>query len=282
MLTYATASTSPDACRPYAGLGSLWEMIRIYLEHYVTLGKNIATLQRLLEAGGGFHGGVGARLMDPVESTIAVLGQLRDACTALGLSTSRGTIDATMQSFQGSAQISVLLSVVEVEMSERLFLYIPPERSKFWEQNFPLSDTARSRFPVASQEIRLSGTAYACALWSASVFHSMRAAEEALVSICDELKIERSGAEQWGNLIDLIEARLKAISKMPKASDEKRQHLQPLSELVVDLRLFKDAWRNQSAHNIVSYTDGNASSIMEAVCRVLEAVALRKLATGNT
>lgn len=267
---------SQRGCPSY-GLVSLWDMIRIQLEHYLTLGKNIATLRRVLEEQDNFGAMavVGGQKLSPSAATVAVIGQLRDACEALGLEVSTRTIDATMKSFSGPSQIEVLLNVVQSEMSSRLFLHVPHDRAKFWETDIHLGEKARSVFGVAASEIRASGTAYACGLWNASVFHSMRAAEEGLIAICEDLEIKRSGAESWGPLIERIESKLEVITKLPKASEEKRNFLQPLSELVVDLRLFKDAWRNQNSHNIVAYNDGHALSIMHAVCRVLEALALR-------
>jgi hypothetical protein len=252
-------------------------MIRIQLEHYITLGNNIATLRRMLEAPTdvGAYGKSGSKVFSPSEAVMAVMGQLRDACTALGLATARATIDQTMTSFQHSSQIEVMLSAVKAEMSNRLFLHIPADRAKYWETDDLLNEPARTAFPSAAQEVRSAGTSYACGLWNASVFHSMRAAEDGLAAICDKLAIERNRAEPWGNLIERIEKKLVEISKLPKASEEKRDNLQPLSELVIDLRLFKDAWRNQNSHTIVAYNDGNAHAIIHAVCRVLDALSSR-------
>lgn len=262
---------------PPHGLVSLWDMIRIKLQDYVTLGNNIATLKRVLDEQHslGAMAVVGGKRVDATTAVIAVVGQLRDACQALNLDVAMRTIDATMNSLSSASQIEVLISVVQSELSSRLFLHVPSERSKFWETDSLLSDTARKVFPVATLEIRSAGTAYACGMWNASVFHAMRAAEDALIKISNELGIIRSGAEQWGNIIDQIEAHLKDLTKRPKADPEKKEKLQRLSEAVIDMRLFKDAWRNQMAHNVYSYNDTNAHDILSAVCRVLEAEAAR-------
>lgn len=257
-------------------------MIRIQLEHYVTLGKNLATLRHFLDNRAAMPDRPAVtrdgktQVLSVPGAVIAVVGQLRDACSSLGLSFATATIDRTMhRGLESATQIETLLDAVHSEMEGRLFLHVPPERATYWETDDLLKQGARAAFPSAAQEIRSAGTSYACGLWNASVFHAMRAAEDGLVAICDELVIERTGAEQWGNLVERIESKLATIAKMPKASEEKRENLQPLSELVIDLRLFKDAWRNQNSHTIVAYNDGNAYTIIHAVCRVLAALSER-------
>lgn len=265
------------------GLVSLWDMFRLHLENYITLGANIATLRELIKSsqpGGGaqpilHHEGRALRV-GVTSAAVSVLGQLKDACDLLELTTSSASISAAVtQGRVGHETIECLIDVVKSEMSGRLFLRVPAERANLWESDSLLSDEARKAFPASSLEIRSAGTAYACGLWSACVFHAMRAAEDALVKISDELGIVRSGSEQWGNVIDQIEARLRDIAKKPKADQEKIEKLQPLSALLIDMRLFKDAWRNQMAHSIFGYNDTMSRDILSAVSRVLEASALR-------
>lgn len=256
-------------------------MFRIQLQDYITIGSNISTLQHLLLSEGARYGMQGGLPISKSDSVIAVVGQLRDACAALGLETSQAVIDDTMRSFRGPDQIDVLITVVKRELANRLFLHLPSERAKYWETDRHPSEHCRATFPVAASEMRSCGTAYACGLWNAAVFHAMRAAEDALCKVADELGVERSGAEQWGKLIDQIEAKLGTVAKLPKTNQTKKEHLRPLSEVVIDLRLFKDAWRNQIAHNVVAYSDGHARTISDAVSRVLEALAARHLAAGE-
>lgn len=221
---------------------------------------------------GAMHNG---RELQPHEAIIAVLSQLRNTCSLLQLSTSTATIDRSVKNLGSYHSIEVLLNTVASEMENKLYLRVPSERERYWQRNDLVSDRVSEAFSPSAIEIRESGTAYACGLWSASVFHSMRAAEGALTAIADELGIARSGTEQWGNLIDLIESRVRQIAGKPKADIEKSAKLSPLSEITADLRLFKDAWRNQNAHNVVAYNDSKAVEILNAVCRVLESAALR-------
>lgn len=255
-------------------------MLRLHLEHYITLGKNMAGLRRMLDDGGRTVPVItrnGRRHeLDPTQAVVLSVGQLRDACARLGLNVAVATIDRTMSKGLGAPdQIETLLDTVESELENQLFLHVPSDRAKYWESDGAVSGIARNKLPVASSEIRAAGTAYACGLWNASVFHAMRAAEDALRAVASELEIELNGAEQWGNIIDRIESELTKIAKLPKATEKKRLNLQPLSDIVQDLRVFKDAWRNQSVHNVVSYNDGQALNVFSAVCRVLEKVAIR-------
>lgn len=260
---------------PAHGLVSLWDMMRIRLEHYVTIGANMATLRRMIAENGRGASGHTVRLgqLDVSQATMAVVGQLREACAALGLRFATATIDRTMQGITHLSQVDCLMHAVEAELTTRLFLSVPDDRARFYECTASLTDDAGAVFPASAAEVRAASTAYACGLWNASVFHAMRAAEKVLLAICEDIGVTVSGVEQWGTLIERIEARLAEIVKMPKSSFDKRVYLQPLSEQVVDLRLFKDAWRNQMVHGVVAYNDGQALVILEAVCRVMNEVA---------
>jgi len=264
-------SQQPD--RPHHGLVSLREMIRLHLQNYVTLGRNIEKCRIFIQgAVAAEHKG---RILQPMEAVAATLMQLRDACKTLELTTSVATIDKTVQSLANYAQIEVLVDVVESEMEGKLYLRVPSERQRYFQNSTLVSDRVAAAFPVSAIEISQAATAYACGLWSASVFHSMRSAEVALEEIANEFGIQTTGSEQWGKLIDQIEASLRDLAKKPKTDPQKIAKLAPLSEIATDLRLFKDAWRNQNSHNVVAYNDSKALDIIEAVCRVLEAAALR-------
>lgn len=251
---------------------------RLRLEHYVTLGQNITVLLNFLDdphchlSHASILRNGERRELDVAEALIAVIGQLRDGCSELGLTLSVETIDsAVMSGLAHSSQIKTLVLVVQNEMAKKLFLHIPEDRSRFWEADGLLSDRAKAVFKVGAAEVRASATAYAYGLWNASIFHSMRAAEDGLRSLAEKFGLQSEGAEQWGNIINRLESKLIEIAKQPKTSDEKKQHLQPLSELVVDLRLFKDAWRNQNAHTVLEYSGGQALTVLNAVCRFLDA-----------
>lgn len=250
-------------------------MIQIRLQDYITLGRNLATLRRLLEAPPALkaYAQAGDKTFTPSTAVVAVMGQLRDVCGTLGLSTTRSLLDHLMANFKHVSQLEVLIAAAESELNSRLVLHIPSERARYWERGDLLSERARATFPVAVEELRAAGTAFACGLWNSTVFHAMRAAEDGLIAIVERLDIDRTGGEQWGKLIDQIEKKLGDIAKLPRVSQDKRQWLGPLSEQVIDLRLFKDAWRNQNAHAIVAYNDGNALNILQAVCRVLDRLA---------
>jgi hypothetical protein len=249
-------------------------MFRLHLEHYIVLGQNIEKCREFMSGASAQHNG---NPVPPMAAVAAVLGQLRSSCEAIELTASVATIDKAIKGnrITNFNNVELLIDSITSEMETRLFLRVPGDRAKYWQRNDLVSNDVAKVFPIAASEIREAGTAYACGLWPSSVFHSMRAAEKALVAIANELGIHLSGSEMWGNYCELIEAHVAALAKKPKADPEKATKLAPLSEITADLRLFKDAWRNQNTHQVVPYSDGKALEILTAVCRVLEAAAIR-------
>ncbi len=252
-------------------------MERLYLEHIITLSSNIANLKHFIDpASDGDVAFVNRngdkRFFTASEAVVAVFNQLKDTCERLDLIVASATIDARMQSGRISAdQVEVLVEAVKAEMASRLFLRVPSDRAKFWERDPALPEQVRINFPAAVGELRSAGTAYACGLWNASVFHSMRAAEQGLLVISDKLSIARAEGDNWGNIIQKAEASLRAMAEA-KNSPGKTEKVRSLSELLVDARLFKDAWRNHVSHSLVGYNDGQALEIMKSVARFLTAV----------
>jgi hypothetical protein len=63
------------------------------------------------------------------------------------------------------------------ELEGRLFLYVPTNVAGHYDNDDVLSEIARIAFPSCHRELIESGNCLACGLWTASVFHAMRAAE---------------------------------------------------------------------------------------------------------
>lgn len=241
-------------------------MFRLHLEQYITIGQNLAKCEDLLS------GRQTEKFRSSADAIVAVMGQLKAACEGLELLTSSATINATMQNgLNGYSEIELIVRMVKAEMATRLFLHVPQERAKFWESDPALPEHVRMAFPAGISELRSAGSAYACGLWNASVFHSMRSAEQGLIKLASELGITATAGDQWGNIIEKAEASLDKIRKAPKTAYQSEK-TRAMSELLVDARLFKDAWRNHVSHSLFNYSESHALEIMKSVARFLVAV----------
>jgi len=85
--------------------------------------------------------------------------------------------------------------------------------------------------------------------WTACVFHSMRVLEHGLRELASrvELSADAMAQENWKNVIDQIEAKIRAMEALPKSA-EKSASLKVYSQAALQFRYFKDAWRNYISH----------------------------------
>lgn len=150
-----------------------------------------------------------------------------------------------------------------------------------------------TQFPSADEEIVSAGNCYATANYSACVFHLMRVVETGAKALVKALKAEKHilvPRQENGKTvmvkkpIELCDWKLlkdgmtKALAKLEggtKLSLKKKQDLEYFSHAVSQFSLFKDAWRNKTAHSRHVYGAGEAKDIMENVRQFMVYLAKR-------
>jgi hypothetical protein len=98
-----------------------------------------------------------------------------------------------------------------------------------------------------------------------------------LYALADELKVEFKTPielENWKNIIEPIEKRIKAIENDPK-SKQKDDDLKFYSQAAVQFRYFKDAWRNHVCHLRQQYDIHQAQSVLQHVTDFMETISTR-------
>ena len=167
-------------------------------------------------------------------------------------------------------EFALLLLSVRREMHEKLFIYIPAERAAFWEWDDVMSEDAKSVFADAYVELREAANCYAAERYTATVFHSMRAAEIGLRDLGRDLGVQFPDKPielaEWQNIIEQIEAKIKnkvnssAIdAKQAQIRDADRKFY---SEVAAQFRYFKDGWRIRVAHSRETYTGSQALTVL--------------------
>lgn len=161
------------------------------------------------------------------------------------------------------------------ELSANWFLAIPADQRELYEQRTaPFGDAVEARFPKAAKDIRAAARCFALNEWTACVFHLMRTLEHGLRWLAVEVGLgaDAMAHENWKNVIDLIEAKIRAMEGLPK-SPEKIARLKELSRLASQFRYFKDAWRNHVSHAHESYDDREAENVWHHVKTFMEQMA---------
>lgn len=150
-----------------------------------------------------------------------------------------------------------------VELSSAWFLMIPADRRFVYEQPKPIyGEDVDKAFPDARRDIAAAGRCYALDEWTACVIHLMRALEHALRWLATRVGLnpEEIKEENWKNVIDRIEKKIKELEQHPKGPS-KSENVQFLSEAATQFRWFKDAWRNDAAHGKVYYDEREGAPI---------------------
>jgi hypothetical protein len=101
---------------------------------------------------------------------------LSDLCKKIGLTTSLELLrDRENDLPRTTREWEVLVAAVRAELKDNLFLFVPSHRAEYYE--LTLQSAVTTAFPTASKELVAAGNSLTVGLYTACVFHSMRAAE---------------------------------------------------------------------------------------------------------
>ena len=189
-------------------------------------------------------------------------------------------LDQLIDSSNPSARdIENLLNVLHAELEALVYLFIPPHLARYYECDDLVSAEATAAFPSAAAEMRSAGSCLASGMNTASVFHSMRAAELGLKALAKDLNlefnkpIEQSG---WMPLLNGIAGKIRDIENQ-KVSERptKEADLAFYSEAAAQFRFFKNAWRIAVMHARATFDEPQAKEIIDHVCSLFETLSER-------
>jgi hypothetical protein len=174
-------------------------------------------------------------------------------------------------------QIDTLQSLFEKEIDGKLFIYVAPERTRFWprvaEPNLFGAEVAKA-FPSAAQDIRQAGMAIATHLSTAGVFHLMRVLEVALTVLGKEFGVSLANTN-WGPAIEQIESRVRDMHKDPKwkALPDCKEQQAFYAQAAAHFGVLKDAWRNYTMHGHVQYDEFEVEQVFNAIKAFMQKLA---------
>lgn len=246
--------------------GKLWGLLE-FMERFraASFGSAVSSIMRAM----GFVSGTGyAGLKDDEEDRKLIAGQIEEARPGIEeLPLSRAVRDQfgrllkRMNNGGGGDELMIMTrefyNNLLIDMSGPWFLLIRQDRREFYEQSRqPFGEAVAERFPEAASDIAAASRCVALDEWTACVFHSMRALELGLRAIAAEVELpaEAMAHENWKNVIDQVERKIRDMEGLPKSS-EKIERLRVLSSLASDFRYFKDAWRNHVSHSHAVYAE---------------------------
>ena len=166
-------------------------------------------------------------------------------------------------------QIETIERLAEKELKNKFFLYIPPERAKFWpkmsDQNLFGKEVA-DKFPSAAFDIANSGVCLATMMSTASVFHLMRVMEIGLAALGRVFGVSLAYTN-WEIALNQIESKIAGMRSDPtwKSLPDCKEQQEYYSQAASYFRTVKDAWRNYTMHTRAKYTEEEAEQVLNSV-----------------
>ena len=170
---------------------------------------------------------------------------------------------------EGRCAIEEIERVIGNELKNFTFLYLSRDRlNELQKMLNEVRELWDRPWDVALENLDRARFCYRVDEFTASVFHSMRSAEKILVTVAASLNID-SAREQWQTLIERIESAVRDLDKLPKG-DPKESKQTFYSEVAMQLRYIKNAWRNHVMHARRVYEEKDAREIWWHVKRMVE------------
>jgi hypothetical protein len=262
-------------------LWSLWDiMLKIPAEMYFDLGMNAQDARTMF-----MHleseikkGNVVVPFSDQDKNEIRrTLALLRQLCGAMELKVSFNLLSMyQIEIPETERELDILIHAVKAELRSIEFLFVPSHLAKYYEVTFQSFIT--TSFPLASKELVWAGNALACQLYTACVFHSMRAAEIGVRVLGNELGVafpdKPLELAEWQNILDQCDSIVVKMKEMPRGT-QKDEKLGFYSQAAVQFRYFKDAWRVRVAHARETYEEKAAIRIFDHTLEFFETLATR-------
>jgi hypothetical protein len=183
-----------------------------------------------------------------------------------------------------AADLRNAIDVVLCAMIDGKFVQVDAKFSEYVNNDSLFDEPVRKAFPSAIDDIREAGNCIAIESGTAAVFHLMRAVEwgvRALAADLGVLDIPRKNANipiefsEWDKILDqLYPAVEKKIDAMPP-SPQKQETQEFYFPLLLDIRSFKDAFRNHVMHTRKSYSPKAADDILDYVRRFMTLLSTR-------
>jgi len=207
------------------------------------------------------------------ETSAQFLAIIEECCRRIGLRLAVKSIQqlAADQSKLSGPEIATQLDEIERrindEMEAHLFMYIPPSRAARYNDGISQAFGAEvaAKFPSQSFDITEAGNCFAAARYTACVFHLMRVLEVALGVFGEEFGLVMSHTN-WAPIVEQIESEIRARQKTAHKTEDQKNRLESLSQAASSFMIFKDAWRNYTAHSRGKYTEEEADAIYRNVC----------------
>jgi hypothetical protein len=154
------------------------------------------------------------------------------------------------------------------------FLYIPPTKADYWENDEYFGEEVIGRIDDARKDIREACSCFAVGRYTATVYHCIGIMQAALFKLAQHIGSERIDldVDDWDSAIRkiiravaVLETHAKANSGDPVAWAEWKRLDAKYNEIISDAKAVMKAWRHPSAHFRDFYDEPDARKVLAKV-----------------
>lgn len=191
---------------------------------------------------------------------------VKEQCEAIGLTISSKCISEMIRRIQDekptagewSPLLAHLEKTIRWELEDKLFLYVPPDAARFYDQREMFGSEVNAKFPTIQFDMVEAGNCYATGRGTACVFHLMRIMEVGVQELGKSLGVAMVNQKVWQNILD-------EVNKAIKSLDPKDPKTVELCQASANLYSVKLAWRNEVMHPKDIYTLEEAENLIRQV-----------------
>jgi hypothetical protein len=271
----------------------MWDMLRVHASHFYMLTTLLAELEKVV---GEMEQNIVREGLDtqaPSVQNIACetiwatvqpyLEQIKEACKRLDLDHALRKVYRIQMDYEDEetyifhnlqASLKELGERIEDELDGLVFMYVPAERSKYFEKEPPpFGDAVRAKFPEAIADVEDAGGCLGVGCSTAAVYHLMRVVECGIRRLRRRLKLPAHlERKPWGKMFGPMNA---AIAALPYTSTKEVNKRDSYSEAMAHLENVKNAWRNPTMHSKRRYTQEEAEAIFGNVRTFMDYLATK-------
>lgn len=231
---------------------------------------------------------------EQMEKVLENFRAIREICARMQLRVSERSITRTVKEFENERPTFAITkqkflewySCFQSEVEGQIYLLVLPHRVPYWSSAADglLGDAIKqhaslleSNFPDAVFDLLEAGNCFAFERFTACVYHLMRVAEFALVSVARSADVPEDRINRgWDGCIQGIESAIKRIGSTKPTTDW-QERIKKLSDLCSWFTTIQKGWRNPVSHIPRTYSEGNALAMFTATQTLIHDVVRQRL-----
>ena len=261
-------------------LVSEYYMLQFPAERYMAISSRLTSVIRIIERAEYRY----ERINDQtIPSSKSEVGEIKEDCQLLALESSVTKLEEIEKILDDSPiyndlarQYKELYKCLFDEMTEKLCLFIPPDKQQFYLEPLEQFGLNVSRFESARIDIEEAGKSYATSRNTACVFHVMRVVEIGLNVLAQHLRVPAEHTN-WETIMMQIQNKIHEIDQAPKDVTPELWNSDHrfYSEMDTHFSPLKITYRNYLIHSRKQYDEAEALTIYNHASSFMKHLAIK-------